>query len=160
MTKIETHTVIDRPLADVFTYATDWRTIPLYMDYVLEARPLADESAGERMPLFVRVKVLGRTMETEWKTLEFVEGEKWRVLAPLMGTNAEKTWRFYPQVEKTDATRVEFSIEYRPAPAFIGPLMDMILLRTYFRRLYERAMRNLKRRLEAQAAGKEAAATL
>ncbi len=147
MTRIEKQIVVERPAEDVLRFARDWRTIPRYLDYIQEVKPLTEVTAGKGAKYLVNLTYLGRKMTSEWETIEYDERKGWTFAAPLMGIVARKHWRFEPMGE---STRVSFALEYDPKPPVIAPLADAILLRRKWDQIYERGMENLKRVIEAE----------
>ena len=147
MTTIEKAVIINRPLEEVLRFTRDWRNIPRYLDYIQSVKPLTESAEGLGAKLLVQLTFLGRRMSSEWETVEYDPAEGWKVKAPLMGVVAYKRWRFEPA---GGSTRVCFALAYDPKPAVVAPLVDALLLRRKWDRIYERGMGNLKRVLEAE----------
>jgi uncharacterized membrane protein len=155
MTRIEKQVVIARPIEDVLRFAREWRNIPRYLDYIQAVKPLTEITEGTGARFLINLTYLGRKMTSEWETIEYAEGEGWTFEASLMGIKARKRWRFEAVGESTRAT---FTLEYEPEPAVVGPLVDAVLFRPKWDKLYERGMQNLKRVLESERVGHAAAA--
>jgi len=149
MTKIEKSVVIGAPLEKVYAFAMDWRNLTRYMDYIHEVKPNTEKTLGEGARFSLRVKFLGRIMDAEWEGTEHIENVGWTFNATLMGRKAVKRWRFAPV---DDSTRVTFTLEYKPSPPLIGQIMDVILIRPQWKRLYERSFQKLKQLIEAETA--------
>jgi uncharacterized membrane protein len=147
MTRIEKQIVVARPQEDVLRFTRDWRTIPRYLDYIQEVKPLTENTEGKGARYLVHLTFLGRKMTSEWETIEYDERNGWTFTAPLMGIVARKYWRFEPVGE---STRVTFALEYDPKPPVVAPLADALLLRRKWDQIYERGMHNLKRIIEAE----------
>jgi uncharacterized membrane protein len=147
MTRIEKQIVVARPTEDVLRFTRDWRTIPRYLDYIQEVKPLTENTEGVGARLLVNLTFRGRKMSSEWETVRYDEGEGWTFTAPLMGIVARKHWRFEPVGE---STRASFTLEYDPKPPIIAPLVDALLYRREWDQIYERGMQNLKRIIEAE----------
>jgi uncharacterized membrane protein len=151
VTKIEKQIIIARPKEDVLRFATAWRNIPRYLDYIEDVRPLTEQTEGVGARLLVNLTFLGRKMTSEWETVEYNAGEGWTFKAPLMGVEARKRWRFESADEPAGgSTRVSFALEYQPKPAVIGPMTDAIVLRRRWDQIYERGLQNLKRVVESE----------
>ncbi len=148
MTRIEKQIVVARPTEDVLRFARDWRTIPRYLDYIQEVKPLTENTEGVGARLLVNLTFRGRKMSSEWETVRYDADEGWTFKAPLMGVEALKHWRFEPVGE---STRVSFTLEYDPKPPIIAPLVDALLYRRKWDQIYERGMQNLKRIIEAES---------
>ncbi len=149
MTKIEKTVVIRAPLEKVCAFAVDWRNLKRYFVYVHEVKPTTEKTIGEGARLALRVKFLGRMMDSEWEGTEYIQNVGWTFNATLMGRKAVKRWRFAPV---DDSTQVTFTLEYKPSPPLIGQIMDIVLIRPQWKRLYKRSFRKLKEIIEAETA--------
>lgn len=147
MTRVEKQITVARPTEDVLRFACDWRTIPRYLDYIREVKPLTENTEGKGARYLVHLTYLGRKMTSEWETIEYDQQKGWVFTAPLMGIVARKHWHFEPVGE---STRVSFALEYDPKPPVIAPLLDALLLRRKWDQIYERGLQNLKRIIEAE----------
>ena len=144
MTRIEKSVIIGAPPDKVYAFATDWRNITRYFGYVHEINPATEKTAGEGARFAVRLKFLGRMMNSEWEFTEYVENEGITFITPLMGVRAIKRWRF---IAEEDSTRVNFSLEYKLWPVF-GPLIDVLYIKGYWDKLSKKLVQNLKRLIE------------
>ena len=149
MTKIETSVTIGAPLDTVYAFAMDWQNLTRYHDYIQEVKPTTEKTIGEGARFALRVKFMGRMMDAEWEGIEHTENEGWAFSATLMGKKATKRWRFTPV---DGSTQVTFTLEYKPSPPIIGWLLDVILIRPQWRRIYKRSFQNLKQLIEAEIA--------
>jgi len=148
MTRIEKSAVIQAPLEKVYAYASDWRSITRYFDYIERVEPRTERTLGEGALLAMRLRFLGRMMNCEWRGIEHEENVGWTFNAKLMGVTAKKVWRF-SRVD--DATRATYTLEYRPSPPIIGHAMDALLIRHEWDKLCGRTVRALKQLVEAEA---------
>jgi uncharacterized membrane protein len=149
MTRIEKQVVVEKPVHEVLAFASDWRNTPRYFDYIQEIKPLSATTEGRGARFAVNLRFLGRAMSSEWETVEYEEGKGWTFLTPLMGVAARKHWHFEPV---NGSTRVTFTLEYKPTPAVLGPMLDVMVLRPKWNGICERGMQNFKRLAEAEAA--------
>ena len=62
---VESSILINRPIHEVFTYATDWDKYPLWEGEVLESRKLSDGPTGVGTTYRHVAKFMGRRLETE-----------------------------------------------------------------------------------------------
>ena len=136
-----------RPAGDVLRFASDWRNIPRYLDYIQDVTPLTEVTVGKGARYLVHLTYLGRKMTSEWETIAYDEQEGWTFAASLMGIVARKYWRFEPM---GDSTRVSFALAYDPKPPVIATLADVLLMRRKWDQIYERGLQNLKRVIEAE----------
>jgi len=156
MTRIEKQIVVARPTEDVLRFARDWHTIPRYLDYIQDVKPLTEITLGKGAKYLVHLTYLGRKMTSEWETIEYDKDQGWTFTALLMGIVARKYWRFDPV---GDSTRVSFALEYDPKPPVIAPLADALLFRRKWDQIYQRGLQNLKRVIEAEPTKEMAAVT-
>ena len=143
MTKIEKSVVIGAPLEKVYAFAMDWRNLTRYMDYIHEVKPLTEKTIGEGSRLALRIRFLGRMMDCEWEGSEHIENVGWTFSGTIMGTKVTKQWLFAPE---DGSTRVTFTLEYQPRIT----LVNQLLIKPRWDKVYERAFQNLKRLIEAE----------
>lgn len=146
MTKIEKSVVIGAPLDKVYAFALDWRNLTRYIEYIHEVKPITKKTIGEGARFALRIKFLGRIMDVEWEGTEHIENVGWTFIGTIMGIKVAKRWRFAPV---DDSTRVTFTLEYKPRTR----LVDALLNKPHWGKVYERAFQNLKRLIEAESAG-------
>lgn len=83
-------------------------------------------------------------LTSEWRGIDATENEGWAFDAKLMGKWARKTWRLTPA---DGSTRVTFTLEYEPPPL---PLLDRLMIRPEWERLYKKSFETLKQLVEAE----------
>ena len=150
MTKVQTSVLIGAPVETVYAFASDWRNYTSYFDYVKEVRPITEKTIGEGAQLELKVKFRGLPLKAEWRGVDDTPNAGWSFDAKLMGRWAKKRWLLEPV---DGSTRVMFSLEYEPpSPQFLGRLLDALLIRPEWERLYKRAFETLKQLMETEAA--------
>lgn len=147
MTRVEKSVVIRAPLESVWAFTSDWRNLRRYFVYVDEVKPRTEQTLGKGARLDLRVRFLGRTMDSQWECVEYLPNEGWTFHAALMGVTAVKRWRFLPA---GDGTKVIFTLDYQPAPPVIGPIVDALVIKRAWQKLYERSFEALKQVIEAE----------
>lgn len=146
MARVETSVLIGAPLEKVCAFTKEWQNIQRYMVYSHEVKPLADKTIGPGAKLKLRVKFLGAMREARWEGTEYMENVGWAFNATLMGRTAVKRWLF----PKTNgSTRVTFTLEWRTSPPVIGHLLDLLVLKPQWRKLYGQSFLKLKSLMEA-----------
>jgi uncharacterized membrane protein len=146
MAKVEKSVLIEAPLEKVYGFAKDWRNLQRYLVYVHEVKPVTDKTIGPGAQLRLRVKFLGRMMDAEWEGTEHIENVGWTFSATLMGRKAIKRWRF---ATVDGSTRVSFTLEWKTSPPVIGHILDVLLLKPQWGKLYEQSVQKLKSLIEA-----------
>lgn len=145
MAKVEKSVLIEAPVQKVCAFAKDWRNIQRYMVYVHEVTPVTDKTIGPGAKLKLRVKFLGSMRDAEWEGTEYTENVGWAFNATLMGRTAIKSWRF---AKVNGKTRVDFTLEWKTSPPVIGQMMDMLLLKPQWNKLYEQSFQKMKSLIE------------
>ena len=146
MTKIEETIDISAPLEKVYAFTVDWHNLKRYFLYVHDIKPVNEKVIGVGAQYILRVKFLGQMMTSEWECVEFLEKVGSTFTATLMGGKASKKWHF---TSENGSTRVTFTMEYKPSPPLIGNLIDVLLIRPQWKKIYKRAFVELKRLIEA-----------
>ena len=149
MTKIEKSVVIGAPLEKVYAFAKDWRNLRRYFVHVHDVKPTTEKTLGEGARLSVRLKFLGRWMDSEWTGIELTENVGWTFSTTMMGREGTKRWRF---TRVDGSTKVTFTLEYKPSPPILGQIMDMLLIKPQWNKVYERSFQELKRLMETENA--------
>jgi hypothetical protein len=85
-------------------------------------------------------------MDAEWEGTEYIENVGWTFSATLMGKKAIKRWRFAPV---DGSTRVNFTLEWKTSPPVIGHILDVLLLKPQWGKLYRQSFQKLKTLIEA-----------
>jgi uncharacterized membrane protein len=147
MAKVERSVLIRAPLEKVCGFARDWQNIQRYMVYIHEVKPVTEKTIGPGARLKLRVKFLGSMRDAEWEGTEYTENVGWTFNATLMGRTAIKRWRF---AKENGSTRVNFVLEWKTSPPVIGHIMDMLLLKPQWGKLYEQSFQKLKSLMEAR----------
>ena len=146
MAKVEKSVLIGAPLEKVCGFTKDWQNIQRYMVYVHEVKPVTEKTIGPGARLKLRVKFLGGMRDAEWEGTEYTENVGWTYDATLMGKKAFKRWRF----AKVDgSTRVSFTLEWKTSPPVIGHILDLLVLKPQWGKLYEQSFQKLKNLMEA-----------
>lgn len=145
MTRVEHSVVIQAPLDRVHAFASDWRNFARYFTYVRDVKPLTEHTLGEGARLELKVKFRGMPLTSQWVGVEDSEDAGWTFNAKLMGRWATKRWRLTPV---DGSTRVTFTLEYDPPPL---PLLDRLLIRPEWERVYKRSFEALKQLMESES---------
>ena len=145
MTTIEKSVVIKAPLEKVFRFAVDMRNLESYFVYVEEVKSIGQDIIQKGAIYSLKVKFLGRVRPSRWECTEYIDNIGWTFNATLMGLTAVKRWLFE---KEDDSTRVTFTLEYNMSPPVIGPLLDFILIKRIWRKLYEQSFSKLKDLME------------
>ncbi len=149
MAKVEKSVLIRAPLKKVWDFARDWQNLRSYMGYIQEVKPVTEKTLGPGARLRLRVKFLG-LRDAVWEGTEYTENAGWAFNATLMGRTAVKRWRF---ASENGSTRVNFTLEWKTWPPVIGHVMDALLLKPRWNKIYEESFQGLKSLMESGPAG-------
>jgi len=149
MAKVEKSVLIGATLEKVCGFTKDWQNIQRYMVYVHEVKPVTEKTIGPGARLKLRVKFLGSMRDAEWEGTEYTENVGWTYDATLMGKKALKRWRF---AKVNGSTRVSFTLEWKTSPPVIGHILDLLVLKPQWGKLYEQSFQKLKNLMEAGTA--------
>ena len=144
MIKINHSVVIDRPLAEVFTYATDVEKMSVWSSEVERAWKISEGPLGKGSTLGSEVKILGRKIENTIEVTEFEPNSKW-FLKPTSGpVSGDVEFHFESAAA---GTAVSVSLEADTGGFFkLGePIVNRML-----QRQYDTNLATLKDLLEAQ----------
>jgi len=111
---------------------------------VRELKPVTEKTVGEGAQFSVRLKFMGMTMSSKWEMTEYVKNKGMGFITPLTGVKARKHWSF---TSEDSSTRVTFTLEYKPWPV-LGPLLDVLFMKSYWAKLGDKLVQNLKRLIE------------
>ncbi len=131
---------IDRP------HSRNWHNLQRYMTYIQEVKPLTEKTVGAGARLQLRVKFLGSLRDAVREGTEYTENQGWAYDATLMGKTAAKRWRF---ASEGGSTRVNFTLDWRTSPPVIGQILDALLLKPRWGKIYDESFLKLKSLMEA-----------
>lgn len=146
MAKTAASIQIDRPVEDVYAYATTVDTLPQWLGAVVEVEQLTDGPLGVGTRIRAGGKMLGRRLVTFVEVTAFDPGARFAftgVTGPFKAHNNYTFESVAGGTKVTDAAEIELSGPLRLIDPFVGPMV---------RRQFEANLAALKDRLEAQAA--------
>ena len=146
MKRIEASVEINRPVAEVFAFASDWRRWEDWWEGVSEFRPTTEVTRGNGTRYAYKAWIAGMTRNLETEIHEFEENVGWRGVAT-KGLPHRTQWVFEA---KGDKTRLTYILEYDLPWPLLGPILDSVLMRPGWRRKLERSLQNLKVHFEEQ----------
>jgi len=145
MTTIEKSVVIEAPMEKVFNFTSNMSNLKSYFVYVEEVKPIDQDIIKKGAKYSLKVKFLGSIRDCAWECVEYNDKSGWKINATLMGVTAVKQWKF----EKINSsTKVIFTMNYKPSPPIIGNLLDIIIIKRSWNRIYTESFLKLKRLME------------
>jgi hypothetical protein len=146
MKRIEASVEIDAPVADVFTFASDWRRWQDWWEGVSKFRPITEVTRGNGARYAYKAWIAGMTLNLETEIHEFRENVGWIGVAT-KGPPHRTQWVFEAMRDKT---RLTYILEYDFPWPFLGPILDSLLMRPRWQRMLEHSLRNLMLHFEGQ----------
>ncbi len=146
MAKTEASIQINRPVEDVYAYATTVDTLPQWLGAVVEVEQLTDGPLGVGTRIRAGGKMLGRRMDSFVEVTALEPGARFAftvVSGPFKARNNYTFASVAGGTKVTDAAEIELSGPLRLVDPLVGPMV---------RRQFEANLAALKDRLETQAA--------
>ena len=145
MLKIESTTVINRPIEEVFAVLSDLENNPKWSSGFLEVKKTSDGSIGIGTTWRAVQSVLSRRIESEAEVTEYEPNRKFAVKTKA-GPIPAKVRNSFEPVDK--GTRLNFTFEAEPGGFF---KLAEPLLGNMVKRSFETDLANLKDLMEAHA---------
>jgi uncharacterized membrane protein len=151
MTRLEANVEINRPIRDVFEYASDWRHWEEWREGLSGLRPTTKIERGNNARYAYATSIGGLKFNLETEIHYFKENAGWQGIVS-QGFSHKMNWLFENLVDKTKVTYV---IEYSPPWFLIGPLLNFFILKSSLQRMLEKTLNNLKIQFEGSQGNKE-----
>jgi len=147
LTKVEASIEINRPVRDVFAYASDWKHWDEWRVGAFDIKPTTENERGNNTRYAYKAQVAGIKFKLETEVHYFKENVGWQGIVR-KGLPHKMKWSFE---NKTKSTIVTYYIEFSTAWFIIGPLLDSLILKPKWQRMIEKTLDNLKNHLEGQS---------
>jgi uncharacterized membrane protein len=143
--RIEESVEIDRPVEDVFSYATTLENFPEWVGNVIEVRKDAPGPLREGERFTAQQKLLGRRFESPFEVIAYEPNQRYAHRST--GGPVPVTMNFTYEPVSSERTRITQRNEGEPGGFFglVGPLLERA-----FRRQTRTNLENLKDLLEAR----------
>jgi hypothetical protein len=147
MTRVEVSVDILAPLAEVFTYASDWRRWEEWWTSVSNFKPTTGVTRGNGARYSYKTRIAGVRTSIETEIHDFAENVGWTGIV-VKGPPHKTKWVFEGHGSQTQFTYI---LEYSLPVPVLGPLMDVLLVRPGWRRRLEKSLENLRVYFERRA---------
>ena len=144
LTKVEASTEINKPIRDVFAYASNWKHWKEWRVGAYDIKPVTDGGIGNSTRFTYQAHVAGMTFNLETEIHYFKENTGWQGIVR-KGLPHKMQWTFE---NKVNITKVTYAIEFGTPWFFIGPFLDFFILKPNWQRMIEKSLDNLKNHLE------------
>ena len=145
MIKLESNTVINRPIEEVFAFVTDSEKMSQWMSELVEAKQTSEGPVGVGTTISAVANVMGRRIENIQEVVAYEPNSKYTIKATSGPVANEDAFTFDSVAGGTNVTRVveaEIGGFFRLAEPLFARMMG---------RQFETNFANLKDLLEAQA---------
>jgi uncharacterized membrane protein len=146
MTKVEASLEINKPVKQVFAYASDWKHWAEWREGVSDLKPTTETDRGNNTRYAYKALVAGLKFNLETEIHYFKENVGWQGIVRT-GLPHKMKWQFENKVSKTNVTYI---IEYSPPWFLIGPLLNFFIIKPNWQSMIEKTLNNLKVHLESQ----------
>jgi len=146
MTKVEASLEINKPVKQVFAYASDWKHWAEWREGVSDLKPTTETDRGNNTRYAYKALVGCLKFNLETEIHYFKENVGWQGIVRT-GFPHKMRWQFENKASKTIVTYI---IEYSPPWFLIGPLLNFFILKPNWQRMVEKTLNNLKVHLENQ----------
>jgi uncharacterized membrane protein len=146
MTKVEANLEINKPVNQVFAYASDWKHWAEWREGVSDLKPTTETDRGNNTRYAYKALVAGLKFNLETEIHYFKENVGWQGIVRT-GLPHKMQWQFENKASKTNVTYI---IEYSPPWFLIGPLLNFFIIKPKWQRMIEKTLNNLKVHLESQ----------
>ena len=140
MTKLEHSIVIEAPIKEVFTYASDYQKWNEWFEGVSPFIPTTEITRGNGAKYKYKAKFLGATTTLETEIHDFVENVGWRGAA-VKGMEHETYWNF--EEIGSNTTKFTYGLEYKLPIPIIGFILDSILMQPQWNKIIKKSLQNL-----------------
>jgi len=140
MTKVEASIEINKPVKDVFAYASDWKHWVEWREGVSDLKPTSVIEKGNNARYAYTALVAGLKFHLETEIHLYKENSGWQGIVN-KGLPHKMQWLFENKASKTNVTYI---IEYSPPWFLIGPLLNFFVLKPNWQRMLTKTLNNLK----------------
>ena len=144
LTKVEASTEINRPIRDVFAFASDWKHWEEWRIGAHDIKPTTEGVMENNTCFTYHARVAGMKFNLETEIHYFKENTGWQGIVR-KGIPHKMQWTFENKVNKT---KVTYAIEFGTPWFILGPFLDFFILKPNWQHMIEKSLNNLKNQLE------------
>ena len=144
LTKVESSIEINKPVREVFSYASDWKNWEKWRVGASNIKPITESDRGNNTRFVYQAHVAGMKFNLETEIHYFKENSGWRGIVR-KGIPHKMQWTFE---NKVNITKVTYTIEFGTPWFIIGPFLDFFILKPNWHHMIEKTLSNLKNHLE------------
>ena len=139
MQRLECTTIIEAPVQEVFSYASNWQLWPDWFHGFTDVSPLTEVGRGNGAIYDYKMWVLGIPFRCQTEIHNFAENKGWSGHG-IKGVPHKTTWVFEDLEGRTKFTYIaEYSL---PIP-ILGPILCSLFTNRAWRRILKKSLNNL-----------------
>ena len=144
MTRIEKSIIINKPVEEVFRYASDWEKWSDWFEGVSDFRPTTEIRKGNGTRYAYKAKMMGLNVKVETEIQNFVVNQGWTGKGT-KGVPTRTQWIFEPY---TSGTKFTYVLEYKLPIPILGPFFDKYFMIPQWNGIIEKSLRNLNQKFQ------------
>ena len=139
MTRIEKGIIINKPVDEVFIYASDWEKWPDWFEGVSDFKPTTETKKENGIRYAYKAKMMGLSVKVETEIQNSVINKGW-IGKGTKGIPIQTQWIF--EICES-GTKFTYVLEYRLAIPLISSLFDKYIIKPQWNRIIEKSLKNL-----------------
>lgn len=146
MFRVEESILINKPVQEVFAFASDWNRWHEWFEGVSPFIPTTEIKQGNGARYAYKARLMGMKFPVETEIHDYAENKGWKGKST-KGPPHLTRWRF----ESTGTgTRFTYGLEGRLPIPLLGPFIDSRLLQPQWKKIIGNSLLNLKLRMETR----------
>jgi uncharacterized membrane protein len=138
-TRIEKSIMINKPIGEVFSYASDWQKWAEWFEGVSDFKPTTEIKKGNGARYAYKAKMMGLSVPVETEIHDFVTNKGWTGKAT-KGMSHKTQWIFEATAEGTKFT---YALEYKLPIPVLGTVIDKHMMQPQWNKIIEKSLENL-----------------
>jgi len=144
MARIETTTLIQAPLQDVFKYVSDWQKWEEWFEGVSGFKPKTGILTGNGARFAYKIKMMGISTGVETEINNFVPNCSWDGKAT-RGIPHQTHWTFSAQGGQTQLTYI---LEYELPLPYVTSWLDSLFMKPQWKKIIKKSFENLNKHFQ------------
>jgi len=144
MTRIETTTLIQAPLPQVFKFVSDWQKWEEWFEGVTDFKPRSGILTGNGARYAYKVKMMGIKTAVETEIHNYVPNAGWDGQAT-RGLPHQTHWIFTAQGNQT---KVTYILEYELPFPLVTSWMDSLIMKPQWQKILNKSFDNLSKHFQ------------
>jgi uncharacterized membrane protein len=144
MTSVEKSIDIDRPIEEVFTYASDWKYWHEWFEDVTPFRPVTEIQKGNGARYAYKASMMGMKVPIETEIHDYIINKGWNGKST-KGVPHRTHWKFEAAGK---GTRFTYGLDFRMPIPLLGGILERSFLKPQWENIIESSLHNLKAKFD------------